>query len=430
MLYKEAVTYIENIPKFAKKNTLDHTKVFLSALGNPQDQYKVIHVAGTNGKGSTCSYINSILLSMNKTVGLFTSPHLISMTERIRINGVDISQDSFMDVFHQVYETVKELELTGHPHPSFFEFLMLIAILSFAQEKLEYVVLETGLGGKYDNTNVIENPVATVITSIGMDHEAYLGTTIEEITYQKAGIIKKNVPLIYDDSHPQVSSILQKEATTFGCNCRRLSDSAYEIKEINRKYIAFSFIHAYDRDSPWRIKNHGRYQVRNVMLAIMTMEELFPDYRQHKEAWKHGLEKNHWPGRMEEVYPHIYVDGAHNIPAIHTLSEEIEEIDTLLFSAVEDKNYKEMIRILTTKIKIGKVIITKIPNERAVPIESLREEFQTVSQIEIVEIGKPLEAWEHLIASAHGSAPSFCLGSLYLVGEIKKYEQQKRSNHA
>lgn len=443
MLYKEAVTYIENIPKFAGTNTLEDTRVFLSALGNPQENYKVIHVAGTNGKGSTCSFLNSMLLSMNKKVGLFTSPHLISIRERIRMNGNDCKKEEFTKAFNQVYDIVKSLEKEGIAHPSFFTFLMLIAWLVFEKNELDYVILETGLGGRLDATNTVKTPIATVITSIGLDHQQYLGNTIEKIAYEKAGIIKENVTLIYEDNNPTVTSIFEERAKKLNCKCKKISNSAYEIKENIGKDIAILLPDEYDRDSPWILSNVGQYQVKNLILAITTMKEIVPNYTSYLSSWKGAVKSNQWEGRMEEIYPNIYVDGAHNIPAIKQLAQEIKEINLLLFGAVKDKQYQEMIEILTTNIKINTIIVTTIPNKRGVFSKELKKEFSKYTQAPIIEIDNAKQAWDYICQETHKKEHSImnieedkytletlCLGSLFLVGDIKKYEKQKRNNNA
>lgn len=191
MKYEEVVRYIEDIPKFTKKHTLLHTREFMRRLGNPCQGRKVLHVAGTNGKGSVCAYMQAILLFEGKRVGFFTSPHLVKLNERIRINGKDIDDDTFCRIFAKVRQVAEELEKEGLEHPSYFEFLYGMGMLAFEENDAEYIVLETGLGGRLDATNSFEHPFLSVITSIGLDHTEILGDTIEKIAGEKAGIIKK-----------------------------------------------------------------------------------------------------------------------------------------------------------------------------------------------------------------------------------------------
>ena len=192
--YQEAVEYIEELPKFTKKHTLEHTKEFLEKLGNPCMDRKVIHVAGTNGKGSVCAYIQAILEAEGKTTGFFTSPHLVKINERIQMNRKPVDDDTFYRVFTKVVIAAKEMEEEGSGHPSYFEFLYGMGMTAFEEMDVEYIVLETGLGGRLDATNSFANPVLSVITSISLDHTDILGDTIEKIAAEKAGIIKKNIP--------------------------------------------------------------------------------------------------------------------------------------------------------------------------------------------------------------------------------------------
>lgn len=423
MLYEEAVTYIESIPKFASKNTLETTAYFLATLGNPQDSYKVIHIAGTNGKGSTCAYLNAMLLSMDKKVGMFTSPHLIEITERIRINDKDIEKEKFLDLFHIVYEQAKELEKEGIPHPSFFEFIMIMALIEFKRSGMEYVILETGLGGRFDSTNVIKQPIVTIITSIGLDHEQYLGSTVKEVAYQKAGIIKSDCPLIYDDISHEVTEVIEKEALYIGVKCRKISDYAYEIMEKSSKHIAFSLSDGYDIDTSFVIPNKGSYQIRNTILAIAAMLELFGT--EYLVLWKEALSNVYWPGRMEEVQPNIYVDGAHNIPAIQTLVSEIPEIDYLLYGAVEDKNYPEIIKEIISGMKVNQIVVTNLENPRGVPVHKLEEIIKNCGQRVVKNFNTVGEAMEHLVNKKE-EEKVLCIGSLYLVGEIMDYLHNHR----
>ena len=212
MNYKEIVDYIEEIPKFTSKNPLEHTKNLLARLGNPQNDRKVIHVAGTNGKGSVCAYLDSMLRTGGYHVGLFTSPHLVKINERFKIDGVMVSDEQFVKAFEKVRTIIKEAQADGLDHPSYFETLFLMCMVIFQEAQVEYVVLETGLGGRLDATNTVDKPLACIITSISKDHVEYLGDTITQIAGEKAGIIKPGVPVIYDGKNlvlPALLSLLQ-----------------------------------------------------------------------------------------------------------------------------------------------------------------------------------------------------------------------------
>lgn len=198
--YEEAVDYVLQIPKFTKKNTPEDTRRFYEYLGRPGERSGLIHVAGTNGKGSVCSYIDSVLEEAGYRTGLFTSPHLVDVRERFRLKGEMISTEDFARVFNQVLENVENFSEkcgNGVYHPTFFEMLFFMAMLWFQEKRADYIILETGMGGRLDATNVIAHPCVTVITRIGLDHTEYLGNSKEEIAGEKAGIIKKGVPVVF-----------------------------------------------------------------------------------------------------------------------------------------------------------------------------------------------------------------------------------------
>ena len=185
--YEKAVAYLYELPKFTKKNGLEHTKKILEKLCVKEESFKIIHVAGSNGKGSVCSAMNRILVDGGKRTGMFISPHLVKMEERFCVDGVPCSQGQFLETFYEVGMVVEEMKREGLAHPTFFEYLFAMGMLLFSREEVEYLILETGLGGRLDCTNVFDHPLLTVITSIGLEHTEYLGDTLEKIAWEKAG---------------------------------------------------------------------------------------------------------------------------------------------------------------------------------------------------------------------------------------------------
>ena len=237
MNYEEAVAYIEETPKFTTKNKLEHTKECLRRLGNPQDSFRVIHVAGTNGKGSTCAFLTSILREAGYSCGLFTSPHLVVINERFQINEQNIDDASFLRAFEKVKALSEELVAEGNYHPTYFEMLFLMGMVIFQEAGVDYVILETGLGGRMDATTSVENPLACVITSISFDHMQYLGNTIEAIAGEKAGIIVPGVPVIYDGND-------ERAARCYPDPCRGTGKSLLPgYQRRNRNYQNHSFRH-------------------------------------------------------------------------------------------------------------------------------------------------------------------------------------------
>ena len=272
MEYREAVNYILEIPKFTKKNKPEHTKDFLSYLENPERNLKVIHVAGTNGKGSVCTYLDAMLRAEGKRVGLFTSPHLVKPNERIVIDGEECSDEQFLSVFEKVMDVVRVMEADGLFHPTFFEFLFGMAVTAFADAGVEYAVLETGLGGRLDATNAVEAPVCSVITSIGWDHMALLGNTLEEIAAEKAGILKPDTPLFFFENGNGSDTVIENRAETLGISCKKIGKNAFKILGIEQKRIAFSCVSAYYEDIIWSLHNTGIYQPENAMLALEVIK--------------------------------------------------------------------------------------------------------------------------------------------------------------
>ena len=214
--YSKATEYLLDIPKFTKNKDNTNLRRILEHMGNPDKDIKVIHVAGTNGKGSTCSFMNNILLAAGKTVGMFTSPHLVKINERIKINGRDISDEKFLEAFLGVKEVVDNVIKEGGEHPTFFEYIFLVGIKALHDAKVEYGIFEVGLGGRLDATNIIEKPLVSVITSVSMDHMEILGDTIEQIAKEKAGIIKENTPVVYYGEVEAVDRIIRDEVEKKG----------------------------------------------------------------------------------------------------------------------------------------------------------------------------------------------------------------------
>ena len=420
-MYEEAADYILELPKFTTKNKPEHTKEFLRRLGNPQEDFKVIHVAGTNGKGSVCTYLSEMLLAQGEKTGLFVSPHLVKMNERIRINGQDISDEDFLDAFHIVLEKVREMEAAGLPHPTFFEFLFGMAVTAFSRAGVTYAVLETGLGGRLDATNQVEKPEAVVITSIGYDHMAILGDTLGKIAYEKAGIIKEGVPVFFADSCFESNDVIEEQAEKMLAPCKKIGKDAYEIIGIQDKHIAFSPVSAYYEDTVWRLNNIGIYQPENAMLALEVMRYLYKS-KGKVSLWREVLANVKWEGRMEEVQPGIYVDGAHNISAVKGFTDTVNQLkhsNIILFSAVSDKEYDKMIAHLCENVDTDFYVITRIEDDRAATLDELRITFERFTDKPVYVIEDLEEAIDFVLRERKGK-DVYCLGSLYLAGMIKR----------
>lgn len=425
MNYTEAVDYIETIPKFTVKHPPEHTRELLSRLGNPQEGIKIIHVAGTNGKGSVCAYLNAMLLAGGKKTGLFTSPHLVRINERFQINGEDVSDEQFLDAFLKVEKAAKEYEAEGEGHPSYFETLFLMGMLIFKEAGVEYLVMETGLGGRLDATNVVEKPLACIITSISRDHTEYLGDTLEAIAGEKAGIIKAGVPVIYDASQPGPASVIAAKAKEMGSPAWPMEPSFYEMKTQSCEGITFTFAYPGGEKAELAIPYVAKYQMMNASLAFYMMHILQDVHDIPKNVLAEGLSKIKWPCRMEMAAPGVIIDGAHNEDGIAQFVSTAgyfakENEITILFTAVADKHYHEMIGEICEGIHPSHVVATQIDGSRVVPAEVLAEDFRKAGCTDVCAEPEIGAAYEKALGKK-GSGMLFCVGSLYLAGELKAY---------
>lgn len=424
--YKEAVEYIEELPRFTKKHSLEHTKEFLRLLGNPAFDRKVIHVAGTNGKGSVCAYIQAILECEGKKTGFFTSPHLLSINERIQVGRCPISDEEFYRVFLEAYDAACRMREEGSGHPSYFEFLFGMSMKAFSYMDAEYIVLETGLGGRLDATNAFPCPALTVITSISLDHTELLGDTAAEIAKEKAGIIKPGVPVFFDGGDEEAAEVIREKAEKSGAPCREITKNAFEIQEVTRKYIAFSRANAYDKYISWQVPICGIYQVTNAEIAIEAAEYLLKDEEIHKELWQKAVASVCWKGRMEEAGDHLIIDGAHNPGAIKAFVETFKALEgdgaqpVFIFSAVSEKKYEQMIAYLCENITAKAYIVTEIEDKRKVPAKELGRIFRQYTDRKVIEKAKLSDALKAAYEEREGTGYIYCLGSLYLAGMAER----------
>ena len=418
MNYTDIVNYIEEIPKFTVKNPPEHTKELLRRLGNPENNMKVIHVAGTNGKGSTCAYLASMLSNGGYRTGLFTSPHLVKINDRFRINGEVMADEDFVISFRKVKEIIDQAAADGLAHPSYFETLLLMGLDYYNRKNVDYLVLETGLGGGKDPTNCVQNPLACIITSISIDHVQYLGDTIPAIASEKAGIIKPGVPVIYDGHVEDAAKVISERAKELGSASYALMPEQYKLKEQSRDGITFTF-----EGEELQIPYIAEYQMMNASLAYFTMKKLQHIHGICDEKLKEGIKNVTWPGRMETILPGVIVDGAHNADGVAQFVKTVHQFRqnnrvVLLFSAVSDKEYDKMIRIICEDIKPHAIVTTQITGERQVTAEILAGLFKQYGA-ENVQAEEEIEKALKKALELQEDGMVFCVGSLYLIGEIK-----------
>ncbi|MDE6025812.1 MAG: bifunctional folylpolyglutamate synthase/dihydrofolate synthase [Lachnospiraceae bacterium] len=440
MTYSEAVDYIFNIPKFNKRGKTYNENLMrvMDKMGNPHMAHPSIHIAGTNGKGSTAQFIKSILVSAGYNVGIFTSPHLVRVNERISVveNGRErlISDDEFLDTFLDVKDVVDEETSLGNAHISFFEYVFAMAAVYFADKKLDFVIYETGLGGRLDATNILM-PRVCVITSIGLDHTMYLGDNIEDIAGEKAGIIKPGVPVVYGTGYSEADKIIEAIADEKGANAINVAKTKYIINEFTDKTIDFSVSNRYYNYDNLKLRNgNALYQVDNAILALHACDVLFGDSDMKKKVMaddvvKRGLLHFDWQGRMECYGSHLVLDGAHNPDAIERFTETIkalygERSISLLFSVSSDKDYKTMARILCRELTFKNLYVTTLQNERGIKSGAMADIFKEYiadSNTAVYADDNLTELFEQAYSNAvEKNDILFCAGSLYLVGSIKE----------
>ncbi len=437
MTYQEALCYIEQIPNFAKKTKLDNTRHMLKLLGNPQEGVKIAHVAGTNGKGSVCAFLASIWRERGEKTGMFTSPHLVDIRERIQIDGRMVSEGCFAEACTRLREVSEQMMAEGWQHPAYFEFLFGMAMDIFYRAGVNGIVLEAGLGGRLDATNVVEHPAVTVITSISMDHMEYLGDTLDAIAREKAGIIKAGVPVVYWGAKEKVSEIIEAEAEKKHAQAIRLTDENYEILKIGNKNIDFCAFCGYYENSLYTLSFPAPYQVENAVLALRAA--FCMESEMDGESIRRGLLHAVWQGRMEEVCSGLYVDGAHNEDGVRAFVDAVkanqsEKEKYLLFSAVKEKDCEQMVRILCEEIGWKGVILTEIEGSRKLAGDSMLALFlqymkSTNGRARIEVFPDVSTAFCEARKRKGADELLYCAGSLYLAGEVKQLLMEERARN-
>lgn len=407
----QALDKLYSLEKFGIKLGLEKSYKLCEYLGNPQNKFKSIHVAGTNGKGSTCSFLSSILQENGSKVGLYTSPHFVRFNERIRINGAEIS-DSYIESFiNEIWEYIEVIK------PTFFEVTTVLAFKYFADSQVDFAVIETGLGGKYDSTNVIM-PIASVITSISLDHTQYLGNTIAEIASEKAGIIKEKIPvfignLCFDAQHKIENEANNKLASVYRLNeYLQASGNKYYILDSNCKL-------------PINPGLNGEYQYYNASLAALISTKLL---KIEPTIINNGLNNvvinTAISGRFEYFHqnPDVIFDSAHNVEGIATFVKSFEKIEKqydskiLIFGVMKDKTYTEMLNILENHF--DKILFADISYDRAMNKSDLIKIYNDQLKFFITDDAS-IEIENFVNDGNNKTNVMVFVGSMYVLGEIK-----------
>ncbi len=419
--YNECLETMYGLKRFGIILGLETIREIMEGLGNPQNRFKSIHIAGTNGKGSIASALSSVLHSAGYSVGLYTSPHLVRFNERIRINNDLISDEEVVEA----YEAVRAVR-HGDREPTFFEFATAMAFYAFGKHNVDWAIVETGMGGRLDATNIV-SPGVSVISNISLEHQIYLGDTLVRIAGEKGGIIKDNVPVVTGVDQESVISALRDIADRKSAPFYRLEDEFRVKRNENGTFTYFGL------DNTWhdmRTGLVGNYQVDNAAIVLGVCEILSRNGTYIPlEHIKKGLEQNCWPGRLEVVSesPFILLDGAHNLVAARNLAKFLssdlsDRKITLIVGILDDKPYAEMLGCLLPAC--SKVVLTCPRTDRSLPPETLHDVAKDIIQ-DIKIIPDVAEAVKYGIETA-SSEDALCIaGSLYVVGEAKEYFEKQ-----
>jgi dihydrofolate synthase / folylpolyglutamate synthase len=440
MTYDQAVRYLLTLgrelasPQQARaaKFDLENIRAVCGRLGNPERAFRSVHIAGTNGKGSTAAMLASILRAAGLRAGLYTSPHLLRINERIRLDGADIADADFAKAFDRVHAVIEELLATGAlaAHPTFFECVTAMAFDFFAREKVDAAVIEVGMGGRLDSTNVIVPEVA-VITQIDFDHENFLGHSIEEIAYEKAGIIKPGAWVVSAASHPAAQEVVRRRSAEQ--NARLIEvDAVCRASNLQAEDGCYRFTAKTNlpdgaiREVEIRLPLAGRFQVRNALTAI-TVACLLGErgFVINDAAISGGLRSVRWAGRLERLQerPALYLDGTHNPAGARELVAFWDEQFAghrihLVYGAMRDKAVDEVAGLLFPRA--ATVILTESRQPRALSAEALAAMTQHLAD-SVEVISEPGAALERALELAAPGDVIFVTGSLYLVGDLRRY---------
>lgn len=393
------ISLIEELKKRGSVPGLDAIEGLLEELGHPEDNLKVVHITGTNGKGSIFAYLSSILIAAGFKVGRYISPTISCYEERFQINGEYIIKDKLARLYNIVEEAMKREEEKTGLKPTLFEVETAISFLYFKEEKVDYALIEVGMGGRMDATNVIRHPELTVISSISYDHQAFLGDTLEEIAWQKAGIIKESCPVVLSENLDEVCKVIEQEATKKKVKCIEIKPTDYEV--LSETPYGSTFLW---KEQRYETKLPGRHQVSNAVTALAASEYLFrKDYEKNnarkaiakkldemnvKSAQQGGIIRTCWPGRLEVLKkePLFYRDGAHNPDGAKKLAAFLQKYFTnkkiiYIMGVLKDKEYKKMLRYLMPMAK--EVYVFKPKNERGLSAQILADTIKEVADVSV-----------------------------------------------
>ncbi len=439
-----AEDFLNSLGRFTVKHSYEATVDFLHYIGDPDREMKIIHVAGTNGKGSVCSYLTSILRASGYHVGTFTSPHIVDIRERFAIDGNMVSESGFLDAFKEILCRVMAYRASDIKRadyfPTYFEYLFFMAMVIYRDEPVDYLILEVGLGGRLDATNSVETTLLSVITEIGLDHMQYLGESYAQIAGEKAGIIRRATPLVFFDKRPESTDAILHRAEELHAPFRRVSASmikricpgSLENRDSKAKgtlgRIDFCYESEYYKYVSLTLNTYASYQMENAALAVTAAEELGRMGADiSEEDIVKGLANSFWTCRMEELYPGFFVDGAHNEDGMTAFLSSAGEIDCigrkhLIFGVVADKQYMNMVSMILGSGVFDTISAAVLGTSRTVSEEELRKAFEigkdTGCSVSFFDDVK--SAVDYVRHMAGKEDQIYAAGSLYLAGQIRE----------
>lgn len=430
MTYEEARRFLENCNQYAGELTLEPLREMLRRLGNPQDKLSFVHIAGTNGKGSILAYVSTILFKAKYQVGRYVSPTIFGYRERIQVNGVSISREDLTRLTEKVERVGAQMLSEGLRHPTMFEAETAVAFLYFLEQGCEIVVLEAGMGGRTDATNVIQNTLVAVLASISMDHMGFLGDTLFEIAENKAEIIKPGCMVVSVKQMEEAERAVMERSKKVGCSVVVADADA----AVHRKRGLFQQTFDYKEQESVEIALSGEYQFINAVAALEVVEALRKKgYQIPEEAVRSGLKETVWKGRFTVVArePYVIVDGAHNRDAAKRLRETIEQYLSdkrliYIMGVLADKEYE---RVIEETVSFASEIVTVMTpdNERALPAEKLAEAVAKY-YVPVQAAESIADAVERAYALARKEDVILAFGSLSYLGELIRQVERRTSD--
>ncbi len=427
MNYNEALEYVLHIPRYKKKSKHDSVVHMLKVLGSPEASLKVIHVVGTNGKGSVSAFINGVGMYKGYRMGLFTSPHLLTIRERFQVDSKMISEEDFIVYLECVLSAENKIKEDGYDPLTFFEIMLLIAVLYFRDMKVDYAIIEAGMGGRSDSTNELGS-LMTVITAIGLDHMSILGDSIEKIAYEKVGAVDHGEIAIVSRQSKNILDIIEDYIYVIGAEAHYANHLPYRLDSISVDGIDFTIKPDTEEAVKFHLSMIGAYQVDNAVTSIIACRKL---WKLSYEELVEPMSKVRWMGRMEEVERGFYVDGAHNPQAIQSFVSTMkacfaDKSKILIYAVASDKDDRAMLKEILKIPSLKILIITELSNGRKTEAESIVRlvdelvENECAVKPDSVVVETTIDKAIDYAKTFQEDDYIFAVGSLYLVADVIK----------